>query len=320
MAQEYPLITIVTITFNLIKADREKTFRQCVESVYNQTYKNIEHIIIDGASTDGTLDLIQEYVDNGYLKYISEPDSGIYDAMNKGIKMAKGKYIAFLNSDDFYNNIDGIKLSVKALEESGADFSYAPVRMIDKLNDINYNHYHLAPVISNVFFTMPFCHQTMFTRRDILIKENMFNSKFKSAGDYDLVLRLSLKGYKSILVNDIFVTYRFGGLSDINQKQSIREVASSYFDNYSKLVNITKEECDKIYCNGYSNISIKLAEKLKDNSQYFNYSEYVKNKKIFIKIRNKIIFYYAKIIKILKLIIFHPKIFIRKFYIKFIKI
>jgi len=81
-----PLVTIVTITFNLIKAGREKTFRQCLESVHNGTYKNVEHIVIDGASKDGTLDLIKEYANKGWVKYISEPDSGIYDAMNKGVR------------------------------------------------------------------------------------------------------------------------------------------------------------------------------------------------------------------------------------------
>lgn len=108
-----PLITIVTITYNLIKAGREQTFRQCVESVHNQTYKNIEHIIIDGASNDGSLDLIKEYEDKGWIKCYSEPDKGIFDAMNKGIRLAKGVYVNFLNTDDYFHDINGVENSVK---------------------------------------------------------------------------------------------------------------------------------------------------------------------------------------------------------------
>ena len=132
MLESKPLVTIVTITFNLSKAGREKYFRQCLESVHNQTYENIEHIVVDGASVDGTAELIKEYADKGWIKYISEPDKGIYEAMNKGVKMADGKYITFLNSDDYYNEKTGVEISVKALEESGADFSYAPVVNLDE--------------------------------------------------------------------------------------------------------------------------------------------------------------------------------------------
>ena len=88
-----PLVTVITITFNIKKAGREKFFRQCIESVHKQHYKNIEHIIIDGASKDGTASILDEYFKKGWIRYIRESDEGVYDAMNKGIAMAKGKYI-----------------------------------------------------------------------------------------------------------------------------------------------------------------------------------------------------------------------------------
>ena len=97
MTQKLPKVTVVTATYNLIKDGREKFFRQCVESIHNQTYKNIEHLVIDGASKDGTIDLIKEYADKGWIKYVSEPDKGMCDAMNKGIKIATGEYVAILN-------------------------------------------------------------------------------------------------------------------------------------------------------------------------------------------------------------------------------
>lgn len=280
-----PLVTIVTITFNLIKAGREKTFRQCLESVHNGTYKNVEHIVIDGASKDGTLDLIKEYANKGWVKYISEPDSGIYDAMNKGVRMAKGKYITFLNSDDFYHNKEGIEKSVNALEESGADFSYAPAVIMKEDGSSSAKHPHVAPDISSVFFTMPFCHQTMLVGRDVMIKEEMFDINFKSAGDYDFVIRLCLKKYKSVFVNNVFVTYRLGGLSNTNQEQSRREVAEAYFKNYNKLVPIKKVTCEKIYGNGYGHIPSKLAQKLEGHEPYFNYTEYVTQNKLSNKLK-----------------------------------
>ncbi len=95
--EEHPKVTIVTITYNLIKAGRTDSFKQAVESVHRQNYDNIEHIIIDGASTDGSKELIEEYVKKKWVICFSEPDKGIYDAMNKGIQKASGEYIAFLN-------------------------------------------------------------------------------------------------------------------------------------------------------------------------------------------------------------------------------
>lgn len=316
MTQEIPLVTIVTITFNLIKANREKTFRQCLESVHNQTYKNIEHIVIDGGSKDGTIDLIKEYTDKEWIKYNSEPDTGIYDAMNKGIKMAKGKYIAFLNSDDYYHGIDGVYNSVIALEESGADFSYAPVRMINEYGVVNNNHPHVAPKIKNVFFVMPFCHQTMFTKRDVLIKENLFDDNFKSAGDYDLVIRLCLKNYKNIYVKDLFTTFTWGGFSVSNNGLSVEEVASIYYRNYSKICSITKEECGKIYCNQYTNIPPKLAEALRYNNEYFNYKEYIDNNKVINKYKRYLKYFIIKWYQICILAIFSPKKFVRKVQLK----
>lgn len=97
-----PLVTVITVTYNLIKGKREKFIIQCLESVHNQRYSNIEHIVIDGASDDGTLPLLKKYESLGWIKLFSEPDTGIYDAMNKGILKANGKYVSILNSDDFF--------------------------------------------------------------------------------------------------------------------------------------------------------------------------------------------------------------------------
>ncbi len=312
--EKKPLVTIITITFNLINAGREKYFRQCLESVHDQSYENIEHIVIDGASSDGTIELIREYADRGWIKYISEKDSGIYDAMNKSIKLANGKYLAFLNSDDYYNDKEGVLYSIKALEDNGADFSYASVNMINEDGSkLNQKHPHCVPKVSDVFFVMPFCHQTMFTRRDVIIKEGMFDENFKSAGDYEFVIRLCLKNYKCIFVEKKFVTFRWGGFSVSNNALSINEVAAAYYKNYSKLCLITKEECGKIYCTGYNNIPSNLAKKLRKLERYFNHAQYLQSNKLKGRINfvsNRIFKkYYSKF----EFIFFSPKKFARKY-------
>ena len=110
---------------------------QCIASVRSQRYPNIEHLVMDGASDDGTTDMLDRYQKLGWLKYYSEPDSGMYEAMNKGIRKANGKYIVFLNTDDYFHNADAIEESVYSLENSKADFSFASNRILKELSLIH---------------------------------------------------------------------------------------------------------------------------------------------------------------------------------------
>ncbi|MDR1561321.1 MAG: glycosyltransferase [Holosporaceae bacterium] len=227
----FPKVTVITVVYNLIEHTREKFFRQCVESVCKQTYPNIEHIIIDGVSTDGTLKLLKEYAKKGWITYYSEPDTGIYDAMNKGILRSTGKYIAFLNSDDYYCDNYGIEKSVEILENSQVEFSYASAYVLHNAEIVC----SICPKIENFFVQMPFCHQTVLMKKDILIKEGMFDTSFVSASDYDLVVRMILKGYKSVHVSNFLVVFRHGGYSTngpqnilLSQKEQHR-VWNKYF-------------------------------------------------------------------------------------------
>lgn len=241
-----PKVTIINITYNIINAGRKDFFRQCVESVHNQTYENIEHIVIDGASTDGTLDIIKQYADKGWLTYFSEKDDGIYEAMNKGIDKSNGLYVNFLNSDDFFHHPDGIKISVQYLLESKAEFSFATCTYL------NYRDEYLGilkPVIESFLFRMPFCHQTMLTRKDTLFRLNKFDENLKSAADFDLVMRLCLSGAKFIEVPLNFVSYRIGGLSDTNQEQSIDEYAKSCIKNLDRFSEYDIKTYKRMYSN-----------------------------------------------------------------------
>ncbi len=236
---KYSQITVVTITYNLIKAGREKYVRQCIESVKNQTYPNIEHIIIDGASTDGTLEIFKDYP---WLKVYSEPDKGIYDAMNKGVAHANGKYIAFLNSDDFWHDNRAVEASVKALEDNNADFSYATVRYLDD-ND-NFVGY-LFPVLETFFLRMPFGHQSMFTRTELV----HFDSAYKSSGDFDFVLSLILSGAKGVRVHLDFTSFRWIGMSSGKTND---------FENEG--CKLTDEECIKSIQDKFSHYGVTLKD------------------------------------------------------------
>lgn len=275
-----PKVTIITPIFNLYKNSRVKSFEKCLVSVRTQNYSNIEHLVIDGGSNDGTVNLLKKYQKRGWIKHISEKDTGIYDAMNKGIKLSKGKYIAFLNSDDFYHNKSGVKLSVEALESTRSDFSYSPAIIKFEDGSLFKDHPQANPKISNVFFTMPFSHQTMFTKKEIFIREGLFDTKYKSAADYDFVIRVCLKKYKSIFVNKSFVTYFFIGISSTNQELSQKEVSQIYLKHYQKYypkfnLSMAKAMCQSFYTHKYYDTFPKqLAEKLKNHQPYFNYQDY----------------------------------------------
>ncbi len=206
----HPLVTVVTATFNLVSAGRVDSLRQCLESVHAQLGVEVEHIIIDGASSDGTLDILQEYEKKGWVKVFSEPDSGIYDAFNKGVQHASGTYCAFLNSDDFWHDARGIAASVHLLELSGGDFSYAPVTFLPPDGR--------APIVQEPDFgsfccDIPFCHQTMFCRTEHLRRLRFDQEHFRLAADYDLFTRLVLSRARGVYVPLNFTTFRLGGVS-----------------------------------------------------------------------------------------------------------
>ena len=227
--QKNPLITIVTVCFNPIKAGRKASLCQCIESVRAQTYPHIEHLIIDGASTDGTVELLESLG----VKYISEPDSGIYDAMNKGIRLAAGEYILFLNSDDFFHNAEGMAQSIAALRRTGAAFSCAPAVL---RNEVDGTERILTVRLHEYLYRVPFCHQTMLCRRDVFFQEGLFDTTFKSAGDYDFAIRLLLKGYDVVELESAFVTFRTGGEAETNIELSEYETVGSFIKNYSPYV------------------------------------------------------------------------------------
>ena len=198
-----PLVTVITATYNLIENKRAKFIIQCLGSVHNQHYSNIEHIVIDGASNDGTLSLLKEYESQGWIKLFSEPDAGIYDAMNKGILKANGKYISILNSDDFFHDPEGIAISVKLLEENDADYSYADARVLKKSG----RKFQWKGDLSKLLVGEHYCHQTMLVKTEVLRDMGGFDLSYRVSADSDLMIRLYALGYKHQYVPHCFVTY-----------------------------------------------------------------------------------------------------------------
>ena len=204
-------VSIITVSYN-----SAETIKDSIESVLNQTYKNIEHIIIDGNSTDGTIEIIKSY-GNKIHKFISEPDNGIYDAMNKGINLASGNIIGILNSDDFYFDNNIIAKVMNEFRTQDVDSVFGDLIYIDKNNTDNIIRYWKSQQYKKNLFQNGWhpAHPTFFVKREIYEKYGNFNLDFLIASDYELMLRF-LEKHKitSSYIPEILVKMRTGGESN----------------------------------------------------------------------------------------------------------
>ena len=208
-----PLISIITVVWN-----GEKHLENTIRSVINQSYDAIEYIIIDGGSTDATLDILKKY-DDKIDYWLSEPDAGIYDAMNKGIALTTGELIGIINADDFY--LDGAinKIVSAAMQYPAASVFHANLKMIfpDNTSLIYYSKQKLS---KNDVYLMPVYHPTVFIRRECYERYGLFDTQYKFVADYDLILRLLLD-HKLIFhyLNETITCMRWGGATCIHRWQ-----------------------------------------------------------------------------------------------------
>lgn len=201
-----PEVTIITPTYNIVENGKTDDFTLLINLLEKQTYQYVDYLVMDNNSTDETIELLKEYKNSGYLNFYSAPDNGKFDAINKGLLRAKGKYVAFLSCDDFYHDITAIEELVNVMEEENADYCLFPSYCVRP----DSSAFLYQPSILNVFQVMPCSRQAMFFRREALEKIGYFDSKFKLFADYDLILRLVLSRANGILFDKNILTYNLG--------------------------------------------------------------------------------------------------------------
>lgn len=200
-------ISLITVCYN-----SEKTIKDTLESVLCQTYSNYEYIIIDGKSEDSTLEIIKNYEKKfkGKLKYISEKDKGLYDAMNKGIKLATGDFIGILNSDDILATKNVFQEVANNIDEN-TDILYADLLYCNEdFTEVKRNY------ISGENKNLTFCpaHPTMYIKKEIYKQVGKYNLNFKVDADYDYMIRLNKAGCKFKYLHEYLVLMRIGGTSN----------------------------------------------------------------------------------------------------------
>lgn len=245
-------ISIITAVKN-----NAATIENCIASVLSQTYGEIEHIIIDGGSGDGTLEIIAKYKDK-IARVDSGPDNGMYYALNKGIKLASGDIIGILHSDDFYAHNKIIENVADVFKRENTDSCFGDLQYVSEKNPAKVIRYWKAsPCVKEKFkygWMLP--HPTFFVKKSAYEKFGCFNTDFKISADYELMLRFLVKqGISAYYIPEVIVKMRMGGLSNRNFRNLF---IKSYEDYKAWKVNNLK-----------GNFSIILLKNLIKMPQFF---------------------------------------------------
>ena len=222
-------VSIITVCLN-----SEETIEQTIQSVLGQTYPNIEYIIIDGVSTDKTLDIISKYE---VTKLVSEKDSGIYEAMNKGLNLATGSIIGILNSDDWYEP-DTVESVVTVFEQSKAHIIYGNINVWDKHNYVGVTK---PRPLKELRTKMPIEHPATFVTEEVY-KKHKFSTKYKVISDRELLLRLYSQGYQFTYLDKVLANFRLGGSCYINNTPFKRAINNTDISLHyaTNLIDITR--------------------------------------------------------------------------------
>lgn len=258
-----PIVSIITPVLN-----GSKFIEQAITSVTNQKYCNIEYIIVDGGSTDGTIDIIKKY-ESRVTKWISEPDEGISDAFNKGINLSKGELIGIVNSDDWLEP-DAIEKVVNKYLENSCDVICGAVRFWENEKEVIVS----LPDVNNLIRETSVHHAAVFIKRSVYEKYGQYDTSYSYAMDYELMLRYKMAGLKFCTMNSIISNRRLEGLSYTHRRQALKEVKRArgkYFTKLNVLINYL-----------YANLKDVLGRMLKNSHMKSLYSIYWnrKNKKL----------------------------------------
>ena len=207
-------VSIITATFN-----SEKTLQDTLDSVLRQDYRDIEHIIVDGESTDSTVDMIRAYASKttSYsVKWVSEKDRGIYDAMNKGIAMATGDIVGILNSDDYFTSNDIVSKLAKPFGDDTLEAVYGDIHFIHDGEPDKITRYYSSKIFSPFWVRFGFmpAHPSLYVRREVYQKIGSYKLDYKIGADFEMIVRMfCVHKIKSKYLNLDFVTMRNGGAS-----------------------------------------------------------------------------------------------------------
>lgn len=216
----HPRFSIITVTYNA-----GKVIEDTIQSIINQTYKNVEYIIIDGGSKDNTLNIIDKYK-NLISKVISEPDNGLYDAMNKGFKLATGDYVCFLNAGDCLHEDETLALMVKSVNKNylpdvlygetaivNSERHFLHMRRLSTPEKLNWKSFKNGMLV---------CHQAFFAKREIAITEP-YNLKYRFSADFDWCIRVMKKSETLHNTNVTIIDYLNEGMTTQNHRASLKE-------------------------------------------------------------------------------------------------
>ncbi len=206
-------ISVITATFN-----SSKTVRDTIESVLRQTHKDIEYIVVDGGSSDDTMEIVRRYepMFGGRMRYVSERDRGIYDAMNKGIAMATGEVVGMLNSDDFYTAADVLEQVARAMSDTAIDAVYGDVHYVNDEHLGQCVRYYTSRPFRRGLMRLGFmpAHPSFYCRRSVYERYGTFDLSYKVAADFENLLRLVfVHRIRTRYIAKDFVTMRTGGAS-----------------------------------------------------------------------------------------------------------
>jgi glycosyltransferase involved in cell wall biosynthesis len=236
-------VSVITVSYNSIT-----TIKDTINSVLAQTYPDIEFIIVDGSSTDGTVELIRSF-GNRITKFVSEPDKGVYDAINKGIRLATGDIVGILNSDDFFYDNTVIEKVSECLNHENTDAVFGDVQFFNPSKPGNIVRYYSSGNFKTSKFKFGFmpAHPSFYVKRELFEKFGYYKIDYKIAADYELILRfLLINNIKYKYLEMPFVSMRTGGLSNRSfrsnftlNKEILRAcnengVKTNYFYIYSK--------------------------------------------------------------------------------------
>jgi|SRR5690606_38918501 len=226
----YPTLSVITIVYNNVQ-DIERT----ILSVTNQTYKNIEYIIIDGGSTDGTLDIVKKY-ESRIARWVSEPDNGIYNAMNKGLRAASGDYVLFMNSGDEIYDRSTVQQVFNC--DANADIYYGETEMYDKNWQSLGRRRHQAPEHFNwksFKYGMNISHQAIYIKRAIT---DPYDEYYKLSADIDWIIKAARKAKKIVNTHQYVAKYLVGGISKKRHLESLKERFEIFTEHYGFTANL----------------------------------------------------------------------------------